>query len=63
MIPDYVDCKMQEIVHCDYLMHSECKKSCGYYRSIMGLGVGACCDGGLLKRIKNNAHQKNGIVE
>lgn len=50
-LPDYVDCKRQEITHCDYLMHNGCKKSCGYYKDIMGLGVGAVCDGGLIERI------------
>ena len=56
-LPDYVNCKNEEIAHCDFFMHKSCEKTCGYYKDIMGLGIGAICDGGLFKRIEKEVRE------
>lgn len=48
MIPTYINCQTNEDV-CDYLMVKECKNTCPY---TMGLGIGACCDPGVIERLE-----------
>ena len=38
MIPDYINCKNEEIFVCDYLLTKGCKNTCMYSRS---LGIGS----------------------
>ena len=33
-LPKYINCKNEEIEHCEYYMHRDCKDSCAYYRYI-----------------------------
>ena len=40
-LPDYINCKSETIMHCDFYMHQECPETCAYARDIKGLGVGA----------------------
>lgn len=56
-LPDYINCESKTITHCDYYMHEKCKETCAYAKDIRGLGVGAVCDGGLVKRIGNDAKE------
>jgi len=52
-LPDYVNCQNKTILVCPYYMHKICKETCAYARDVKGLGIGACCDGGLIRRIQN----------
>jgi len=52
-LPDYIDCKNKNIEVCPYYMHELCKETCAYAKDIRGLGIGACCDGGLIKRMRD----------
>lgn len=52
-LPTYLDCKRNEIEHCDFYMHNDCPRTCGYAKDI-GAGVGAVCDGGLIKRLEKS---------
>jgi hypothetical protein len=56
MIPDYVNCKNEEIVVCEFYMTKACPETCAYVADIKGReqGVGAVCDGGLIKRLSEN---------
>lgn len=53
MIPLYINCRNEKIEHCEYYMHKDCRETCAYARDIKGLGVGAVCDGELIKRVEN----------
>ena len=57
-LPDYINCKNEEIEHCEFYMRKECEETCAYARDIKGLGVGAVCDGGLLKRLEDEQRNK-----
>ena len=48
MIPEYIDCRTNE-EPCDYLMLKECPNTCVYVKS---LGIGACCDPGVIGRLE-----------
>lgn len=56
-LPTYLDCKRNEIEHCEFYMHNDCPRTCGYARDIRG-GVGAVCDGGLIKRLEKKAEEE-----
>jgi len=51
-LPEYVNCKNREVEVCKWYMHKSCKETCAYAESIRGLGVGACCNGELVRRIE-----------
>lgn len=40
-LPQYLNCQSEEIIHCDFYMHRDCKNTCAYALDIRGLGVGA----------------------
>ena len=39
-LPDYINCKEEKIIVCNYYMTSACKETCAYARDIGGLGIG-----------------------
>ena len=51
-LPKYINCKNEEVEICEWYMHKKCRETCAYAREIRGMGVGAVCDGGLIKRIE-----------
>jgi len=57
-LPDYVNCKNEETLECLWYMHKFCPDTCAYARDIKGLGVGAVCDGGLIKRLEDEQRNK-----
>ena len=58
MIPDNIDCNIEEIRHCDYFLISSCPETCGYAEHILGLGVGESYE----RRIEENDRTGGGLV-
>jgi len=54
-LPKYINCENKEMEICDYFMVTTCPETCLYAREIRGMGVGAVCDSGLLKRLEEDA--------
>ncbi len=35
-IPPYLNCKSEEVTHCDFYMLKDCPETCGFSRDIKG---------------------------
>ena len=57
-LPKYINCKNKEIEVCEWYMHKLCPETCAYAEDVRGWGVGAMCDGELIKKICNNSFTK-----
>ena len=49
MIPDYINCKSEYVVLCDFVTDRDCPGTCAYYSDIGGIGE---MDAGLSKIVK-----------
>lgn len=60
VLPDYIDCKIEYILHCDFYLTKDCKDTCGYALDIGGIGIGAADEG--LGELLDNTEKEDEII-